>query len=108
GTYHDNFSRRETDAIHLNVFEKFHPELPQSWRSTPFALLGNIHPSLQSHVLSQLNASAPFVAADTIDLWINMERSALIDLIRRINLFVMNVSEAELLSGESNIILAGR
>ena len=70
-------------------------------------LLGNIHPALQMHVLDQLKGD-PFVLADTIDLWIDIEREALLALIQKVSLFVINDSEAEELTGESNVILAGK
>tara|TARA_B100002019_G_scaffold241470_1_gene217488 strand:+ start:4381 stop:5322 length:942 start_codon:yes stop_codon:yes gene_type:complete len=106
GKYHENFNRRDTLDIRLNVFENFRPDLPQSYVDSDFVLLGNIHPALQSHVLDQLSGN-PFVLADTIDLWIETEREALLSLIQRVSLFVINDSEAEELTGESNIILAG-
>jgi len=106
GKYHENFNRRDTLDIRLNVFENFRPDLPESYKDSPFVLLGNIHPALQMHVLDQLSGDA-FVLADTIDLWIETEREALLSLIQRVNLFVINDSEAEELTGESNVILAG-
>ena len=106
GKYHENFNRRDTLDIRLNVFENFRPDLPQSYVDSDFVLLGNIHPSLQSHVLDQLSGNS-FVLADTIDLWIETEQEALLSLIQRVSLFVINDSEAEELTGESNIILAG-
>ena len=106
GKYHENFNRRDTLDIQLNVFEKFRPDLPDSYKNTSFVLLGNIHPALQSHVLDQLNGNA-YILADTIDLWIDIEKTALLELIKRVNLFVINDTEAEELTGEKNIILAG-
>ena len=106
GKYHENFNRRDTLDLQLNVFEKFRPDLPESYRASPFVLLGNIHPALQAHVLDQLSGES-FVLADTIDLWIEIERENLLNLIKRVNLFVINDSEAEELTGEKNIILAG-
>jgi sugar/nucleoside kinase (ribokinase family) len=107
GKYHENFSSRETLDIQLNVFEKFEPKLPSRYRNTPYVLLGNIHPSLQLHVLEQMNQQA-FVMADTIDLWIQVSRDGLLDVIRRVDLLVINDSEASLLTNTSNVILAGR
>lgn len=107
GRYHENFNRRDTLDIQLNVFEKFRPDLPESYKDSNFVLLGNIHPALQMHVLDQLQGS-PFVLADTIDLWIEIERKALLELIKKINLFVINDTEAEELTEEKNIILAGK
>jgi len=106
GRYHENFNRRDTLDIQLNVFEKFRPDLPDSYKDSNFVLLGNIHPALQMHVLDQLQGSS-FVLADTIDLWIEIERKALLDLIKKVNLFVINDTEAEELTDEKNIILAG-
>ena len=106
GKYHENFNRRDTLDIQLNVFEKFRPDLPESYKDSSFVLLGNIHPALQMHVLDQL-AGNSFVLADTIDLWIETERESLLSLIKKVSLFVINDSEAEELTGESNIILAG-
>ena len=107
GKYHENFNRRDTLDIQLNVFENFRPDLPESYKDSNFVLLGNIHPALQMHVLDQLPGQ-PFVLADTIDLWIEVERDALLALIKKISLFVINDSEAEELTGESNVVLAGK
>lgn len=107
GKYHENFSNRETLDIQLNVFETFEPRLPSRYQDTPFVLLGNIHPSLQLHVLEQMTQRA-FVVADTIDLWIQTSHAGLLDVIAKVDLLVINDSEATLLTGESNIILAGR
>lgn len=107
GKYHENFNRRDTLDIRLNVFEKFRPDLPESYKDSSFVLLGNIHPALQMHVLDQL-AGNSFVLADTIDLWIETERESLLSLIKKVSLFVINDSEAEELTGESNVILAGK
>ena len=75
GKYHENFNRRDTLDIQLNVFENFRPDLPESYLDSEYVLLGNIHPALQMHVLDQLKGD-PFVLADTIDLWIDIEREA--------------------------------
>lgn len=107
GKYLKNFNQRETLDIRLNVFENFKPVLPESQKDSRFVLLGNIHPGLQSHVLDQLEAADTFVAADTIDLWINIEKQAFLDLLKRIDFLVINDSESALLTGESNIIKAG-
>lgn len=107
GKYHENFSSRETLDIQLNVFEKFEPKLPPRYQDTPYVMLGNIHPSLQLHVLEQMTRRA-FVVADTIDLWIQTSHAGLLDVIKKVDLLVINDSEAALLTGESNVILAGR
>jgi len=108
GKYLEQFKERETLDIQLNVFEKFQPVLPEEYQQSPYVLLGNIHPALQKSVLDQLKNKDAFVAVDTIDLWIKTERKAFLDLIREIDLLVINDSEAELLTDKNNMIEAGR
>src|SRR3954464_5117130 len=74
GEYSWDLNTRETRSIALNVFENFQPSLPESYRRTEFALLANIAPSLQSHVLDEMEKPR-FVVADTMDLWIETTRA---------------------------------
>jgi sugar/nucleoside kinase (ribokinase family) len=106
GRYHENFNRRDTLEIHLNVFERFRPTLPAVYQKSEYALLGNIHPALQRHVRRELPAEV-FAAADTIDLWIKTTREELLALLREIDLFIINDSEAEILTGHTNLVRAG-
>jgi sugar/nucleoside kinase (ribokinase family) len=107
GEYEQNMNRRQTLSVELNVFEHFRPKLPSHWRATPFLLLGNIAPSLQMDVLNQIE-SPRFVLADTMDLWINLAKPDLLRLLPRVDMLILNDSEAHLLTGESNPIAAGR
>jgi sugar/nucleoside kinase (ribokinase family) len=110
GQYHANFAGRDTLEIQLNVFEKFSPELPPAYRDSPFVMLGAIQPALQNHVVDQLPRSRkkPFILADTFDLWIHQTKPELERLLPRIDLFVINEDESLLLTGERNLVLAGR
>ena len=109
GRYHEHFAGRDTLETRLNVFEKFSPILPPSYRDSPFVMLGAIQPSLQNHVLDQLTGRRrPFILADTFDLWIHTAKPELGRLLKRIDLFVINEEEALLLTGERNSVLAGR
>lgn len=107
GRYHENFNRRDTEDLQLNVFEKFQPKLSAAHQSTPFVLLGNIRPDLQMAVLSQLSAPR-FVVADTIDIWIETQRNKLVEVVQRTDLFIINDTEAVKLTGESNLPKAGK
>jgi len=110
GRYRENFAGRDTLEIQLNVFQNFSPELPPAYRDTPLVMLGAIQPALQLHVLDQLarGREKPFVLADTFDLWINTTRPELERLLKRIDLLVINEDESLLLTGQRNLILAGR
>src|SRR5213082_4084227 len=107
GEYAWDLNTRETRSVALNVFEDFKPVLPESYRETDFVLLANIAPSLQAHVLEQMKRPR-FVVADTMDLWIETARSDLDALLQRVNLLILNDSEAREMTKETSLIKAGR
>jgi sugar/nucleoside kinase (ribokinase family) len=107
GEYELNMNNRRTLSVALNVFENFQPKLPESYRETPYVLLGNIAPSLQRMVCDQVR-KPKFVVADTMDLWISMAHADLVDLLKRVDMLILNDSEARQLVEEDNVIRAGR
>jgi len=106
GKYHRNMNDRDTLDLQLNVLADFKPELPSEYRRSKFLFLANGSPKLQMNVLEQCQG-ASFVVADTMDFYINTELDALKALLRRIDGLVVNDSEAKLLTGEDNLVLAG-
>jgi len=106
GRYHENYNRRDTEDLQLNVFERFRPRLTEAQRALPYVMLGNIRPDLQLAVLEQLT-TPKFVVVDTIDIWIETQRERLAEVMRRADLLVVNDSEAAKLTGETNAIVAG-
>jgi len=106
GEYHWDLNTRETRSVELNVFEHFTPDLPSAFTDTPYVLLANIAPSLQSHVLDQMSR-ARFVIADTMDLWISIAKDDLLALLKRVDMLILNDSEARQLTGETSLIRAG-
>jgi sugar/nucleoside kinase (ribokinase family) len=107
GEYEVNMNNRRTLKTELGVFESFTPSLPNAYRRTPYVLLANIAPALQHHVLDQM-IRPEFVVADTMDLWLNIALPDLLKLLRRIDAFVLNDSEARALTKEDNVIAAIR
>jgi len=107
GVYENNMDNRHTLSTELNVFASFSPELPESYRGAPFLFLGNISPELQLHVLEQIEKPR-FVLLDTMDLWINVAREALIEVIGKVTMLTLNESEARHLTGEHSLLRAAR
>jgi len=105
GRYHENFNDRDTLETALNVFEAFDPELPEDYRSSRTLFLANIHPALQLKVLEQARG-AEIVALDTMNLWIETEREALVEVLKRVDFLFINDEEARMLSGEWNMLSA--
>lgn len=107
GRYHEDMNLRDTLDLQLNVFGDFSPELPTSYRAAEICFLANIHPSLQTRVLDQLERPK-LVGADTMDHWIQDTRPELDRLLARVGILTINDEEARLLSGERNVVLAAR
>jgi sugar/nucleoside kinase (ribokinase family) len=99
GVYEANMDNRRTLLTELNVFEHFSPELPEAYRDAPYLFLANIHPALQLHVLEQVH-SPKFVLIDTMDLWINIARDELVQVIGQCDMLTLNESEARLFTGK--------
>jgi sugar/nucleoside kinase (ribokinase family) len=106
GKYLPNMNDRETLEVHLNVFEEFDPVLPDEYRKCKYLFLANGVPTLQMKVLDQV-PDAVLTVADTMDLWINVQRDELRALFRRIDGLVLNDSEARLLTDDENLVRAG-
>ncbi|MCH5376280.1 MAG: PfkB family carbohydrate kinase [Planctomycetes bacterium] len=106
GKYLDNMNDRETLEVHLNVLGDFDPVLPDDFRRCPFVFLANGSPAMQLKVLDQV-IGPRLVVADTMDLWIREANEELMHVLSRIDGLVLNDSEAKLLSGEENLVVAG-
>lgn len=107
GRYSADLASRETLDTQLNVFADFRPKIPAAYRQSPVVLLGNIHPKLQLEVLQQVEG-AKIVIADTMNFWISGEPAALDDVLKKVDLLVINDEEAMQLAGERNIVRAAR
>jgi len=102
GKYDANMIDRTTLKTELGVFANFMPVLPESYRSAPVVLLGNIQPDLQLHVLKQ--AKKPkFVALDSMNLWIDIALPSLKKIIAEVDLLTVNDGEARQLTGKWNL-----
>ena len=107
GRYHDDMNHRETLSVSIDVLEQFKPVLNASAAAVKIVLLANMSPDNQLDVLTQC-AAPPFVIADSMDLWINIARPRLAELLTKVDLFVINEDEAKLFVETSNMVKAGR
>ena len=107
GEYEINMNNRRTLTTELGVIEGFTPRIPRAYEGTPFVLLANIAPTLQLHVLDQMRRPK-FVIADTMDLWLNIALADLKKVLKRVDLLVLNDSEARQLTDVDNMVVAAR
>jgi len=105
GTYHQNMNDRTTDHVELNVLVEAPPKVPAVFADSRFVFLANTAPALQMELLEQMTGPQ-FVAADTMNLYIDGYLGDLRRLLKRIDCLIVNDEEARLLSGSLNLIRA--
>jgi sugar/nucleoside kinase (ribokinase family) len=105
GRYRDDFIERDTLATELGVFADFQPRVPEPWTRSEYVFLANIHPALQGEVLAAV-PQPRLAVLDTMNLWIETTRADLEAILPRIDVLLVNDSEARLLSGERSLAAA--
>jgi len=107
GRYHFDLNTRDTVETRLGVFADFQPKIPAPFRGARYVFLGNIDPVLQHDVLDQIEAPE-VVACDTMNYWISGSREALLRLLGRVRILLVNEEEVRQLSGQPNLLKAAR
>jgi len=105
GKYDFDLNKRESLTTELNVFAEFNPIVPESFRKSPYVCLGNINPELQMKVLFQIQ-KPKLVVADTMNFWIETKYDQLLEMLKHIDILIINDSEARELSREANLVKA--
>ena len=106
GKYHEDMNQRDTLVTDLNVLEDFDPQLPESYKSSKYVMLGNLTPDIQNSVLDQLDGSQKLVAMDTMNFWIDIALDSLKKAIARVDILTINDEEARMLTGEYSLVNA--
>jgi len=107
GKYSYDLNSRDTLETKLGVFADFEPDIPESFRDSRLVFLGNIDPELQLRVLDQTR-DPHLVACDTMNFWIEGKRDALIEVLKRVDMVLLNDAEVRQLAGEHNLLQAAR
>ncbi len=107
GEYGWDFSDAKTIATYLNVFSQFEPKIPKDYINSKHIFLANIDPKIQERLLTQVK-KPKLVACDTMNFWIEKKRKDLLRLIGKVDIFLLNESEARALTTETNLIKAGK
>jgi len=105
GKYEGDMNEAKTLRTELNVFEHFNPKLPENYKNSNFVFLANIVPALQLEVLNQVK-NPQFVGMDTMNLWIDIANEDLRKVLKKVDVVLINETEAEMLTGAANAIEA--
>ncbi len=103
GRYHKDMNGRDTLETQLNVLEQFAPVLPESYKTSDYVMLGNLTPSVQMSVLSQMTKRPKLIALDTMNFWMDIMMKPLLKVIKKVHILIINDEEARQLSGERSL-----
>ena len=106
GRYHDDMMGRDTLDTQLNVLADFDPKVPASYRNADYVMLGNLSPQVQSTVIDQMESKPKLIALDTMNFWMDIAMEPLKEVLKRIDVLVINDEEARQLSGELSLLKA--
>ena len=107
GSYLDNLNEAKTHITDLNVFASFNPKIPDAYRDSEFLFLANIDPVLQRRVREQM-PDVKLTAGDTMNYWIKDHRAALLEVLKGLDILLINDTEARMLAGNNNLVQAAR
>jgi sugar/nucleoside kinase (ribokinase family) len=106
GRYHTNMNERDTLDTQLNVLADFDPVLPENYRQVDYLMLGNLTPSIQRKVIEQLDHRPKLIALDTMNFWMDTAMESLLQVLKMIDVLIVNDEEARQLSGEYSLVKA--
>ena len=106
GKYHNDMNSRDTLATELNVLETFDPIIPDSYQDCEFLMLGNLTPIVQQTVIQRLKKRPKLIVLDTMNFWMDIMMSDLLDTIKLVDVLTINDAEARQLSGEFSLVKA--
>jgi sugar/nucleoside kinase (ribokinase family) len=108
GKYGYDLNTAITLKTELNVIENFKPHVPNDFTEADFVFLANIDPVLQSHVIDQIKKPTAVVVLDTMNFWIENRLKELMDVVRRVDMIVINEAELREISKEHSLVKGGR
>ena len=108
GKYHLDMNSRDTLVTDLNVLEDFNPIVPDSYQGARFLILGNLMPKLQLSVINQLKIRPKLIVLDTMNFWMDIAMDDLLEVLKKVDVLLVNDAEARQLSGELSLVKAAR
>ncbi|HEY4149976.1 MAG TPA: PfkB family carbohydrate kinase [Chitinophagaceae bacterium] len=108
GKYHLDMNSRDTLVTDLNVLADFDPKLPDSYQGAEFLMLGNLDPIIQIKVIQQLKKRPKLIVMDTMNFWMDIKMKELQDVLKLVDVLMVNDSEARQLSGEFSLVKAAK
>lgn len=108
GRYHMDMNTRDSLVTELNVLERFNPQIPENYQDCQYLMLGNLVPAVQKQVLDQLTKRPKLIVMDTMNFWMEVALNDLKEVLKMVDVLLLNDSEARQLSGEYSLVKAAQ
>ncbi|QHT68032.1 sugar kinase [Rhodocytophaga rosea] len=108
GKYHNDMNSRDTLVTELNVLGTFDPVIPEEYQNCEYLMLGNLAPSVQKTVIQRLRKRPKLIVMDTMNFWMNIALSDLMETLTMVDVLSINDEEARQLAGEYSLVKAAR
>jgi sugar/nucleoside kinase (ribokinase family) len=108
GRYHLDMNSRDTLITDLNVLADFNPVVPESYQGAEFLMLGNLSPNIQMSIINQLKTRPKLIVMDTMNFWMEIALDELKAVLKKVDVLMVNDSEARQLSGEVSLVKAAK
>jgi sugar/nucleoside kinase (ribokinase family) len=108
GKYHLDMNSRDTLVTDLNVLADFNPVVPDSYQGAEFLILGNLSPDIQLSVINQLKERPKLIVMDTMNFWMDIAMDGLKEVLKKVDVLLVNDAEARQLSGELSLVKAAK
>jgi sugar/nucleoside kinase (ribokinase family) len=108
GRYHEDMNSRDTLVTDLNVLADFKPKVPDSYQGAEFLMLGNLAPATQLSVIKQMKKRPKLIAMDTMNFWMEIALDDLYEVLKRIDVLLINDAEARQLTGQFSLVKAAK
>src|SRR3984885_13782032 len=108
GRYHEDMNSRDTLVTDLNVLADFKPKVPDNYQGAEFLMLGNLSPDIQLSVINQMKKRPKLIVMDTMNFWMDIALDGLKEVLKKVDVLLVNDGEARQLSGEYSLVKAAR
>lgn len=108
GKYHLDMNSRDTLVTDLNVLADFNPIVPESYQGSEFLILGNLAPNIQMSVINQLTVRPKLIVMDTMNFWMDIAMDELKEVLKKVDVLLVNDAEARQLSNELSLVKAAK
>jgi sugar/nucleoside kinase (ribokinase family) len=108
GRYHEDMNSRDTLVTDLNVLADFNPQIPEAYQGAEFLMLGNLVPAIQLSVIKQMKKRPKLIVMDTMNFWMEVAMPDLEEVLKHVDLLMVNDAEARQLSGQFSLVKAAK